>query len=173
MPDSIDIYPDPIIAKYADLITAAMPGRFAAVYQGDPIRLRGDALPVLIVAKTRTRVGQFDNRRDQHEIGISITVVVDIRAEIGDDDIVPGIGKLYELVEGRQEDYSLKTDSVLHILRSNQVVDQANNLRTDLESITTVDYTLTLGKRKADTYALEARLDFIADLIQDRGAQTS
>jgi len=166
----MEIYQDPIIKKYTDLITAAMPGVFKGIYQGDPIRVPASSLPALIVSKTATAMAPLTNSEDVHEMSLIVTVIVDLREEVNDDtEIVPGVAKLYDIIEGREQaTYALKTDSILDILRSNIVVDAALNLRTDLGSITRADYGLTVGKRAPETYAVEGQVEFVATFSQVR-----
>lgn len=164
------MYQDPIIKKYTELITAAMPNVFKSTYQGDPLRLPKSSLPALIISKSTTRVAPHTNSEDESDIALIISVVVDMRDEINDDqEIVPGIAQLYDIIEGREDaTYKLKSQSILNILRTNIAVDAAQNLRTDLGSITTVNYGLTVGKRALDTYAVEGQVEFVASFNQIR-----
>lgn len=166
----MELYKDPIIKKYTDLITDALPGVFKGVYQGDPIRVPASKLPALIVSKTATALGPLSNAEDAHEMSLVMTVIVDLREEVNDDtEIVPGVAQLYGIIEGREADtYKLKTSSILNILRSNILVDAALNLRTDLGSITRADYGLTVGKRAPETYAVEGQVEFVATFSQLR-----
>ena len=165
-----ELYVDPIIKKYQDLIKAAMPGVFKAFYQGDPIMIPASNLPALVLSKTQTRVGVHSNAQDEHEIGLVLTVVTDIRAEVNDDkDVTPGIARLYDILEARDSTtYALKSNTVLNVLRSNIQVDASYNLRTDLGSITSVNYGLTVGKREKESFAVEGQVEFIATFQQVR-----
>ncbi len=164
-------YVDPILKKYADLI-AANTNVFKAVYYGEPTRIPASLFPCLILSKRETRVGNLSNAEDEHGIAITMTVIYDIRKELStaEDDakIVEGVAGLYDLVEGREADYTLKATSVLDILRSNVELDTANNLRTDLSTITRVDYGQTLRDRAPEQWSLEASIDFIAHFAQVR-----
>ena len=161
-------YKDPVLKKYANLITDTIK-IFKEVYYGDPIRIPNSKLPCLILSKSETNVGQLDNAADEHSISILLTVVTDIREEIGmADDLSPGATRLYELIEARDDDYSLKINTILDILRTNINVDVGNNLRTDLGTITHVDYGMTMGKRGPDAYAIEAEITFVAHFSQNR-----
>ena len=166
----IETYRDPIISKIMEIVSAAMPNTFAVMYQGDPIRLLSSDLPALIISKTMTRVGKHNNADDEHEISMTMTIVTDIREELGGpEELVPGVAQLYELIESRNtNDYSLQSNCILHILRSNIELDTAKNLRIDLASITRNDYRLTLNKRAQDSYALEGEIQFIVNFIQSR-----
>ena len=163
-------YQDPIITKYTEMIKAAMPGVFKTFYQGDPIRVPKSSIPALIISKSQTRAAPTTNAEDEHEIGLVLSVIVDLRDEVTDDQqLTPGVAQLYDILEGREEaTYKLKTTSILNILRTNILVDAAYNLRTDLGSITNVNYGLTIGKRAQDTYAVEGQVEFIAQYTQLR-----
>lgn len=164
-----DIYTDPILKKYIDLIQSYT-NSFKRVYFGDPIKIGASELPALIIAKVDTTVGNMTTSEDRHNIRITLTAVTDIRDTITDDaQMVAGVNNLYNLMEGRNANYSLKTDSLLYILRHNVELDPANNLRTDLNTITRIDYGMTLGKRRgADSWSVEGMLEFIATFSQVR-----
>ncbi|MDR6305899.1 hypothetical protein GGQ85_003625 [Nitrobacter vulgaris] len=165
------IYSDPIIEKYVELIKANT-SAIKAFYQGEPIRLPASNLPCAIIAKRETRAGALTNAEDEHGIGMSITIVADVRKDLSTDDniakAVAGVSTLYDIIEGRNEDYTLKEDSILGILRSNIVLDAAKSLRTDLGSMTRVDYGTTLRDRAQDQWSIEARIEFVCSFSQVR-----
>lgn len=167
----MEIYKDPIIKKYVDLITGIVGnGFFKGVYYGDPIRIPVSNMPALIISKDETRASVLTNTEDQHLIALTITVVTDIRDDINDDKaIAPGTASLYDILEGREAaTLKLKTKSLMHILRNNVDVDTTLGLRTDLGSITRADYGLTVGKRQPEAWATEASIEFIAHFTQIR-----
>jgi hypothetical protein len=165
------IYTDPVIEKYIQLIKANTPA-IKAFFQGEPIRVPASNLPCAIISKRETRAGALTNAEDEHGIGLSITIIADVRKDLSTEDniakAVAGVSTLYEIAEGRNADYTLKGDSILGILRSNIVVDAAHNLRTDLGSMTLVDYGATLRDRAQDQWSIEARIDFVASFNQPR-----
>lgn len=165
------MYIDPIIKKYTDLIAGMMPD-FKVIYQGEPTAVPASNLPCLIISKRATAVGKETNVEDAHEIGLSFTVVTDIRSELStsqtEGQIIEGVAQLYDMVEGREADYTLKTNSLLGILRGNLWVDQTANLRTDLSTVTRVDYGETLQKRDPTEWRIQARIDVVAQFIQNR-----
>jgi hypothetical protein len=165
------MYQDPIIAAYIALIKVNT-GAIKMFYQGEPVRIPSSNLPCAIITKRETRVGPHTNAEDEHGIGMSITVITDIRQDLSTEEniaeVVAGVASLYEIMEGRAADYTLKTDSLLSILRHNIAVDLANNLRTDLGSVTRVDYGQTFKDRPRQEWSIEARLDFICNFTQVR-----
>lgn len=170
-----ELYTDPIIKKYFDLIKGIVgEGTFKGYYQGDPVRIPQSKLPAIIISKDETRAGQIleggTNVEDGHEISLVLTVVTDVRADINDDkEIAAGISTLYDIIEGRSADtLKLKDKAILNILRNNVFVDSTNGLRTDLSTITRVDYGLTVGKRDVEAWAVEAQVEFVAHFTQIR-----
>lgn len=165
------MYQDPVISAYIELIKSKN-GTIKTYYQGDPIRIPMSDLPCAIVSKRETRIGTTTNQQDEHGMALSISVITDIRADLStvesSENVVAGIATLYDLMEGRSADYTLKNDSILGILRHNIAVDLTNGLRTDLGSITRVDYGTTLRGRAPEAWSIEARVDFIASIIQVR-----
>lgn len=161
-------YQDPILKKYGDLIVQYNK-EIKRVYFGDPIRVGASELPCLILAKVDTRVANFTNVEDRHSVRISITLVTDVRDSISEDKtMVRGVNSLYDLMEGRNADYSLKANSILGIVRHNVELDVGNNLRTDLSSVTSVDYGMTVGKRKESGWSIEGMLELTATFTQVR-----
>lgn len=161
-------YIDPVIKKYMDIVKAANP-LVKTFYQGDPIRVPVSNLPALIISKTETRVSNHTNSEDEHGIQMTMTLITDIRKDIGDDkQIVAGINTLYDMLEGRDAQYKLKSTSLLNILRTNAELDIAYNLRTDLVTVTRIDYGMTVGKRDQDAWAIEGTIQFVANFNQLR-----
>lgn len=164
-------YEDPVIAKYIELIKANT-GAFNAFYQGEPIRVPATNFPCLIISKRETRAGTLTNAEDEHAIGMSLTVIADVRKDLSTEEniaqVVAGVATLYDIVEGRNANYTLKDNSLLAILRHNPLVDSTYGLRTDLGTVTRVDYGTTLRDRAPEEWSIEARIDFVAYFTQVR-----
>jgi len=162
-------YIDPVLKKYADLINTTTKV-FKRTYFGDPVRVGSSELPALILAKVDTRVSNFSNTQDQHTVRISLTVITDVRDSVNDDKtMVRGINSLYDIMEGRQDGtYALKTESLLGIIRHNVELDVAQNLRTDLNTLSTVQYGFTMDKRKQNSWGIEGMLEVSVNFIQNR-----
>lgn len=163
------MYVDPILKKYADIITAANK-EIKMVYYGDPIRIPASSLPALVIAKIDTAVTNHSNVEDLHRMRISFTVVTDVRDTIADDKtMVAGVNAMYNLMEGRVAGtYVLREDSILNILRTNVELDSAQNLRTDLDSMTRVEYGMTVDKRSEAGWSIEGAIEVTAHFIQVR-----
>lgn len=162
-------YQDPVLKKYVETIESATKV-FKRVYYGDPVRIGVSELPALIIAKVDTRVSNKSNIEDMHEMAISLTVVTDVRDSVSDDkDMVRGVNSLYDIMEGRDADtYELKTSSLLYIIRHNVEIDPGKNLRTDLNTISRIDYGMTMDKRKESSWSIEGMLQITANFTQPR-----
>ncbi len=163
-------YIDPVLQKIADVIKAN--GKIQTFYFGDPLKVVASNLPACVLTKNGTRAGQVTNAEDGHEIGITITIITDIRQDLSTEDnialITPGVATLYEMIEGRGSDYKLNANSVLNLLRSNQLLDSVNNLRIDLEAPTRIDYGVNLRQREPAQWTTEANIDIVVNFIQLR-----
>jgi hypothetical protein len=166
------MYQDPVIAKYIALLKAKAGGTIKTYYQGEPVRIVKENLPCAIISKRETRVGVHTNAEDEHGIGMAITIITDIRTDLSTSEntaqIVAGVATLYDIMEGRQEDLTLKPTCVLSVLRANPLVDAVNGLRTDLGTVTRVDYGETLAGRSPQEWTIEARVDFVSSFTQVR-----
>lgn len=163
-----DPYKDPILAAYARIIQAKQP-RITTVFYGEPMRIAASNLPALVLTKSRTSVRNLTNTEDVHEVGVQITIVTDVRDSVSEDKtMVKGFTDLYNICEGRDEDYKLNPDSILGIIRSNVELDPSKQLRTDLNTATTVNYGMTLGKRGEESWSIEATIELIAHFTQLR-----
>jgi hypothetical protein len=167
----MEMYLDPVLAKYIDLIKANT-GAIKAFYFGEPIRFPTVDLPCLFISKRVTNVDPLTNTEDQHNMGITMTLVTDIRADLSTQDdiahVAAGISSLYDIMEGRESDYTLKDTSLLGILRSHLIVDGTNQLITDLETITHVDYSRTLANRAPQQWSIQASVDISCKFTQVR-----
>jgi hypothetical protein len=166
------MYKDPVISEYIALIKAKAAGKIETFFQGDPITVPMVNLPACIITKRETHVGHHTNAEDEQAIGLSITVIVNVRKELSTEEsrsqVAAEVAKLYDLVEGRNGDFKLKDTSVLGILRHNPLVNSTYGLRTDLGSVTRVDYGQTLRDRAPEAWTIEARIDMVAYFTQVR-----
>jgi hypothetical protein len=163
-------YQDPVINAYIEMIKKYTGNTIKKFYQGDPIRIPVSNMPAIIVAKRQTMTSYATNAEDSHKVTLVITVVADIRNDISQDTaLVPGMGALYDLMEGRDPTtLQLKPSSLLSIIRHNVDVNQQFQLFTDVDTPTKIDYSMTLGKRGEDMFGLEGSLTTVCTCIQLR-----
>lgn len=151
-------YRDPIIEKLFDIIRAVEGVPFKSYYHGDPLVIARSNLPALICSKDTTAIGDASNAEDYHRMRFVFTVVSDIRENFGnaEGDIVIGDSMLYDIFEGRNNDFSLKSTSLIAILRKNEEI--GNSTHIDLGSEMVPDYGFTFGKRGERSWAWEGML---------------
>ena len=163
------LYEDPIIKKILDNIDAADGGAIKTYFHGDPLFVAKDDLPCLIGAKDTTEIGDFSNASDYHRMTIVLTLVIDIRQFFDETpkNIHVGFQKLYDIIEGRESNFTLKSTSLSDILRKNHNL--GNNANIDLEVPMNIDYGFTVGKRGEETWAQEANIRLSVYFPQLRG----
>jgi len=150
-------YSDPLTQKLFDLIDASDGGAIISYYHGDPFMIPRSDLPALIGVKDATEVRDNSVAEDQHEVRIVLTLVTDVRNDFGDTaGVVAGWQTLYDIFEGRNADYTLKSTSIMDILRSNSELNNQAHIDTTVPMV--VNYGFTLGKRGENSISLEASL---------------
>lgn len=151
-------YKDPILSKIETLIDASDGGAIKTFYHGDPLLMPKDDLPTLCLIKDTSEIGDESNAEDYHRMTVNLTLIVDIRDYFDETprNVHVGDQKMYDIFEGRDSNYTLKSTSIVDILRSN--ADLTNNTHIDLAEPMIVDYGFTLGKRGERTWAQEANL---------------
>lgn len=154
------LYNDPILDKIEQVINADDGGAIKSYFQGDPILIAKSELPCLILSKDTTEVGDESTATDYHRVAVVLTLVSDIRESLGDSpkQTHAGSSVLYDLMEGRNADFTLKATSIVDILRKNHNLNSHANI--DLLTPMTIDYGFTTGKRGEKNMSWEANLSF-------------
>ena len=165
-------YSDPIIQKIFTAIKAKN-GEIKKYYESFPRKFGDSELPVVVISKVRTEVGAFSNGQDEHSVSLVLTLITSVRDSLStansETDTVAGVAKLYDLMEGRNEsDYSLKTTSLLSILRNNLNLDVGNNLRIQLEGPMSIDYGEARRDENTELWTMEANIAFDCHFVQAR-----
>lgn len=165
----MSVVKDPIIERIFNIIDAADGGAINSYYYGDPLVIPKSNLPALIGTKDTTEIDDETNAEDSHTVRIVLTLVIDIRDYVGDAivNVEAGDQKLYDIMEGRNADYTLKSTSIVDILRKNASL--ANNLDIDMNTPMTIDYGFTFGKRGERSWSYEANLTITLFFHQLRG----
>ena len=131
---------DPIIAKLINLFnTQGLDELKNRYYFGDPIQVNPAELPAVFITKDNTRIKSASNAQDSHRINLNINVVYNLKDVMSQSlETITGYDKLYDILEGRNDDCTLKSNSLAGILRESQ--DLASNMFIDLESDLSIDY---------------------------------
>ncbi len=160
-------YADPIINKYLELIKANTSG-IKGFYNGFVAKIPSSMLPAVMLQIESTEAESFSNVEDVHRIKIALMYIADIRQTLENSEMLTSLNDVLEALVGRDSTYSLKSTSILDILRSNLNVDTANNLRTDVGSFEVVTPGEIATGRFPGLYTAEGTIRFTAHFTQIR-----
>lgn len=110
------------LEKTRTLLEAALKDKIRYYYVGDPIILPNDVTEhgAIIISPTNTEFSVADTGRDDKRLGLTVTVVKDMRQEFNKTpQEVVGTKWLVEIMEGTDDSGNLRTDTVAYVLRSN------------------------------------------------------
>ncbi|MFW5903048.1 MAG: hypothetical protein ACOCTT_04120 [archaeon] len=161
------MYKDPILQKYLDLIKDNRDD--IKTYQiGDPFEINLDTtkLPAVFATYDRQELTEETNQTDEHRISITLSVVTDIRSnwQGKGDAIIDSMNKLYEIIAGRNDDYTLEEKSLLYLIRNNVAIDPP--LFTDVGSVTVADF--GIANRPPEEFAIQSNIEIQAYFSQQR-----
>ena len=161
------MYKDTIVQKYLDLIKSNTTG-IKGFYNGFVAKIPASMLPAVMIQIEKTEVEEMSNVEDEHRIFLVLTYIADIRKTVEDPAFITSLNNVLDALVGRQSDYSLKTSSILHILRNNLNVDVDNNLRTDVRSFSVVTPGEITAGRFPGLFTAEGTIRFLAHYFQER-----
>lgn len=164
------MYKDPIVQKILDKFEDEGPQELKGhYYNGDVTDVPKEELPVCSLAKDNLIVEPASNMEDEHRISLVANVIIDWTQDLNRDfNIVAGSQQLYDLMEGRNDDYTLKPTSLLYILRKYQKLDTNLWLSVGQGERVNGDYGLAEGRRGPGIFSLEGVLRFNAILHVER-----
>ena len=121
-------YEDAVIKKLIEKFELEGPAKLARKYRyGDIFVMPKSDLPLVTIAKTGTITTPASNMESEYMMSMAINVIYDFTSDLRQDrTLQAGINSVYDLIEGRDENYQLKPESLLYILQKYQVLD--NNL---------------------------------------------
>ena len=161
-------YKDPIIQKYLDLIKDNV-GGIRTFYNGTLMQIPLSKLPLVMIDIEGVEVTEESTSEDRHIVSLVLTYIADMRKETSAAQLMEaGFGKVLDVLVGRNSDYSLKSTSILYVLRHNLNVDSGNNLRTDVGSITVATPREVVTGRMPGYWSCEGTVRFKAHFIQER-----
>lgn len=149
-------YRDPIIAKVISILDAEGPSELRGRYsQGDPgILPPRSQLPLCFVSMDpEGEIKNITNAEDETNMKLTFNIVYNVSRDLGQAfDVTAGEGIL-DLMIGRNADYTLKTSSILAVLRKYQGL--GNRLWIGLRDPIQIDGGMSFGKRGVEQYARE------------------
>ncbi len=115
-------YRDPIITKLISLFNAEGPSTLKnRYYYGDPLQVGESALPAVFISKDTTTVSGASLAETERTQKYVINVVYDLKRDMGKafNDIAAA-NSVYDLIEGCNDDYTLKSTSLSAIILKHQ-----------------------------------------------------
>lgn len=154
------LYRDPIIAKLISVLSASGPSFLKNRYfSGDPLQVPKSQLPAVFITKDNTTIAPATNAEDASVMPLVANVVLDLTRDWNQAfDRVNSSDMLYEAVEARNANYTLKSTSLAYLLRKNVQLD--TNLWISADSELTIDYGVGIEKRGPGIFTVEAVLRF-------------
>lgn len=154
-------YRDPIIEKVLEALNDNGPSRLKGNYVNGDVLVPGRlSLPLCYVARDTTRVAPASSQEDQHTINMVATVIFSATEGWRDAyDNVAATPELYDLCEGRNTDYSLKSDTLLYVLGNRQQLDAKLWISPPGSDIL-VNYGLGVERRGPGMFSVEATIRF-------------
>jgi len=154
------VYQDPVLAKLVGLLNAEGPSELKNRYFfGDPLVVPRSQLPAVFITKDQTRIDEGSNAEDESRMVVVLNVVYDLTRDFNQAfNDINSANTLYDVVEGRNADYTLKPTSLAYILREHQALDQPHNLWINHDTPLEPEYGVTVNKRGEGVYTVEAVL---------------
>ena len=161
-------YKDTIIQKYLDLISDNTTG-IKSFFNGIVAKIPASELPAVMIDIEATEIDEFSNDEDVHRVELILIYIADIRQSLEESpSVVAGLNNVKEILVGRDADYTLKSTSILDILRSNLNIDSANNLRTDVGGFSIATPNEVATGRFPGLVSAEGSIRFTAHFVQVR-----
>lgn len=161
-------YQDPIIKKVIEDFEPNGPSRLEGKWiNGDVLLPAKSELPLAYITKENTDAFPASNMEDEHLMPLVATIVWDLTEDFdGIYNMVKSTNDLYELMEARNDDYTLKTDSLLYRATLNQQLD--NKLWIGVGTPVRITYGLGIGRRGPGIFSLESSIRFSVRLHTPR-----
>jgi hypothetical protein len=159
-----DIYEDPIINKVIEVLNANGPSKLESRYiNGDVLLPNKSDLPICYIAKDQVLAQPADNMEDEHLQLLVATVILDITDDLNEAyTAVQGVPELYKMVEARDEQYRLLSDTLLYQLRNSQQID--DKMWIGVGSPVQVNYGMGVERRGPGIFSIEAVIRFTVRL---------
>lgn len=152
-------YKDPVIQKLIDVLNELGPVDLKnKYYHGDVMVPAKSDLPMVTIAKDRTRITQASDLEDDNIMPLVINVLYDYTADLTNDfDVQAGVTSLYRLVEERDPtNYRLKEGTIAWVLRQKQQLGPKLFLAVGPNEVLDVDYGIGVERRGPGIFSVES-----------------
>lgn len=153
-------YRDPVITAIIALLNAEghkdLKNRF---FYGDPLLVNRSQLPAVFISRDSSSIDDEDVATDRSRMKMVINVVYDLTRDFNQDFAnINSANAIYEYIEGRNDDFTLKTTSIAYILRKYQQIN--SHLYINLDVPLELDYGIGVEKRGQGVYTTEGVVRF-------------
>lgn len=161
-------YRDPVSTLLIGILNQYGPSELRnRYYYGDPLVVAESALPAVFISKDDTEIANSDVATDEHRMNYVINVVYDLKRDFGKRfDDTRAANSLYDFIEGREDDLTLKTTAVTSVLRSHYQL--AAHCYVDLDTPLKVNYGVTGESRGANIFTAEGIVRCQVYLLQSQ-----
>ncbi len=152
------VYRDPVISKLIEKLEAEGPYELRnRYYQGDIIMPARSIMPFCSIAIDTENITSADSMDDLAVIPLVLTIVVATTKDIKSFDLPAGTTKLYELLAARNDDYSLRADSIAYVIRKYAQLDNKLFLAIN-DTPMMADFGIGIGRRGPGIFSVEGSL---------------
>jgi len=152
-------YKDPVIQKLIDVLEADGPADLKGKYHhGDVLVPAKSDLPMVTIARDRTRITQASDLEDDNIMPLVINILYDYTRDLTNDfDVAAGVTSLYQLVEERDEvNYRIKPGTIAWVLRNKQQLANKLWLAVGPNEVLDIDYGLGVERRGPGIFSVES-----------------
>lgn len=155
-----------VLAELLTLLETALSTRITSYYQGEVVVPAKSTLPALMVIGNSTRIGKSSTASDQYIHSVTVKVVANVMSYVSEEGNATGViaaqEDLIDIIEERESNTTLKSNTVLGCLRKNANIrtgkfEYNNNFVVQYDTIRTGQFFYV---------SASVTLDLISDLIQ-------
>lgn len=152
-------YKDPVIQALIDALEASGPVELKGkYYHGDVLVPAKEDLPMVTIARDRTRITQASDLEDDNFMPLVINVLYDYTRDLTNDfDVQAGVTSLYQLVEERDTtNFRIKEGTIAWVLRNKQQLANKLWLAVGPNEVLDIDYGLGVERRGPGIFSVES-----------------
>lgn len=152
-------YKDPVIQKLIDVLEELGPSELKGKYHhGDVMVPAKSDLPMVTIARDRTRISQASDLEDDNIMPLVINVLYDYTQDLTNDfDVQAGVTSLYRLVEERDPaNYRLLPNTIAWVLRQKQQLGNKLYLAVGPNENLDIDYGIGVERRGPGIFSVES-----------------
>lgn len=152
-------YKDPVIQRLIDVLEENGPIELRGKYHhGDVMVPAKSDLPMVTIARDRTRITQASDLEDDNIMPLVINVLYDYTQDLTNDfNVQAGVTSLYRLVEERDPtNYRLKENTIGWVLRQKQQLGPKLFLAVGPNEALDIDYGLGVERRGPGIFSVES-----------------